>query len=135
MLNNFSSFFFCRLQIFFKIIFFFFKKFFQECHQSVKQFDPDQAQHFIGPDLGPNCLQRLSADDTRRQKVGQLIPNKKPCCNAIDLTCFLFMHLLNLSKSTFKTNLSGTVWIQTRTECMARPRGYNFFSMLNSTEH
>ena len=24
--------------------------------------DPDQAQHFVGPDMGPNCLQRLSAD-------------------------------------------------------------------------
>ena len=24
---------------------------------------PDQARHFVGPDLGPNCLQRLSADD------------------------------------------------------------------------
>ena len=21
--------------------------------------DPDQARHFVGPDLGPNCLQRL----------------------------------------------------------------------------
>ena len=28
--------------------------------------DPDQARHFVGPDLGPNCLQRLLADDTRR---------------------------------------------------------------------
>ena len=27
--------------------------------------DPDQARHFVGPDLGPNCLQRLSADNTR----------------------------------------------------------------------
>ena len=26
-------------------------------------FDPDQERHFVGPDLGPNCLQRLSADD------------------------------------------------------------------------
>ena len=26
--------------------------------------DPDQAQQNVGPDLGPNCLQRLSADDT-----------------------------------------------------------------------
>ena len=26
--------------------------------------DPDQAQHFVGPDLGPNFLQRSSADDT-----------------------------------------------------------------------
>ena len=28
--------------------------------------DPDQALSFLGPDLCPNCLQRLSADDTRR---------------------------------------------------------------------
>ena len=27
-------------------------------------FDQDQAQRFVGPDLGPNCLQRLSANDT-----------------------------------------------------------------------
>ena len=25
--------------------------------------DPDHAQHFVGPDLGQNCLQMLSADD------------------------------------------------------------------------
>ena len=31
--------------------------------------DPDQARQDVGPDLGPNCLQRLSADDTCRQKV------------------------------------------------------------------
>ena len=31
--------------------------------------DPDQAGHFVGPDLGRNCLQRLSADDTSRQIV------------------------------------------------------------------
>ena len=28
--------------------------------------DPDQARRFVGPDLGPNCLQRLSADDKSR---------------------------------------------------------------------
>ena len=26
--------------------------------------DPDQVQHFVGPDLGPNCLQKFTADDT-----------------------------------------------------------------------
>ena len=26
--------------------------------------DPDQARRFVGPDLGPNCLQRLSTEDT-----------------------------------------------------------------------
>ena len=36
---------------------------------SVKQIDPDQARRFVGPDLGPNCLSSLSADDTRRQRV------------------------------------------------------------------
>ena len=28
--------------------------------------DPDQARPFVGPDLDPNCLQRLSVDDTSR---------------------------------------------------------------------
>ena len=30
--------------------------------------DPDQARHYVRPDLGPNCLQRLSADDKIRRK-------------------------------------------------------------------
>ena len=29
--------------------------------------DPDQARHFVGPDLGPNCLQRLSADTAGKE--------------------------------------------------------------------
>ena len=33
--------------------------------------DPDQAGRFVGPDLGPNCLPRLSADDTGSQRVNQ----------------------------------------------------------------
>ena len=32
-------------------------------------FDPDQARCSVGPDLGPDCLQRLSADGTSRQRV------------------------------------------------------------------
>ena len=31
--------------------------------------DPDQARQFVGPDLGPNCLIRLSAEDTGIQRV------------------------------------------------------------------
>ena len=30
--------------------------------------DPDQARWNVGPILGPNCLQKLSADNSRRQK-------------------------------------------------------------------
>ena len=36
-----------------------------DCFNTIwvsKSFDPDQARHFVGPDLSPNCLQRLSAD-------------------------------------------------------------------------
>ena len=31
--------------------------------------DPDQARHFVGPDLGPNCLQRISVDDSSKQRA------------------------------------------------------------------
>ena len=31
--------------------------------------DPDQAHRYVGPDLDPNCLQKLSADNTNIQKV------------------------------------------------------------------
>ena len=31
--------------------------------------DPDQARHNAGPDQGPNCLQKLSVDDTSRQSI------------------------------------------------------------------
>ena len=41
--------------------------FFSKNSNTIKvsnRLDPDQARHFVGPDLSPNCLQRLSADDT-----------------------------------------------------------------------
>ena len=45
------------------------KKNVQEYHQSIKQFGPDQDLRVFGPDQGPNSLQKLSADDTSRQRV------------------------------------------------------------------
>ena len=33
--------------------------------------DPDQARHFVGPDLGPNLLHRLSADEKKWPPVGK----------------------------------------------------------------
>ena len=50
-------FFFCRLLIFFQ------KRLFSKVSNSL---DPDQAPHSVMPDLGLNCLQKLSKDDTRR---------------------------------------------------------------------
>ena len=34
-----------------------------------KSLDPDQARHFVGPDLDSNCLHRLSADDTSGKEL------------------------------------------------------------------
>ena len=55
---------FCRLLIF--SILTFFKNSFWNTIIVSNRSDPDQARHFVGPDLGPICLQRLGADDTRR---------------------------------------------------------------------
>ena len=38
--------------------------------------DPDQDRQNIGPDLGPNCLQRLLADNKSLQKQGELKMDK-----------------------------------------------------------
>ena len=49
--------------------------------------DPELDRCSVGPDLGPNCLQRLSADDKSHRLQGKsyvdefsaLRPNKKIC--------------------------------------------------------
>ena len=51
---------FCRL-----LIIFFHKSSFRNNIRVSNSLDPDQARPYVGPDLGPNCLYRLSADDTR----------------------------------------------------------------------
>ena len=50
---------------------FFFSKNFRNTIRVSNILDPDYASHFhfIGPGLGPSCLQRLSADNTSRQRV------------------------------------------------------------------
>ena len=48
------------------------KKFFQEHTIRVSNgLNPDQDLHVAGPDLGPNCLQRLSADNKRGGQQGK----------------------------------------------------------------
>ena len=68
--------------------------------------DPDQARHFVGPDLGPNCLQRLSAD-CETTKVAASKKTVKYCNNLVVLffVCFdalcpsqqLFSHVRTIS--------------------------------------
>ena len=52
----------CHFLTFFNIDFFL-KKIFQKHYQSVKSLNPDQDPRSAGPDLGTNCLQRLTAED------------------------------------------------------------------------
>ena len=76
-LGNFAGIFFCLL--IFQTKFFFTKnEFFQEYLQRVKQFGSRSGPTFVRPDLGQNCLQRLSADNTSGQRVkGDSNPNDK----------------------------------------------------------
>ena len=43
--------------------------------------DPDQARHFVRPDLDPNCLRRLSADDKVTQARKKLNLIERLCEN------------------------------------------------------
>ena len=63
LLGNVSCF--CRLLIFFPKLTFL-KNSFRNTIIVSNSLDRDQARCFVGPGLGPNCLQLLSADDTRR---------------------------------------------------------------------
>ena len=38
--------------------------------------DPDQAQQFVGPDLGPNCLKRLATADNSIGKVTGILAHR-----------------------------------------------------------
>ena len=58
---------FCRLTIFSKSNFT--KNSCKNTTRVSKGLDQDQARRFVGPDLGPNCLQKLSTDDTCSQRA------------------------------------------------------------------
>ena len=62
-----------RLLIFFKnqfvLMLFFRFKYFRKITRVSNSLDPDYARCLIEPNLGPNCLQRLSADDTSKYRV------------------------------------------------------------------
>ena len=72
MLGNFVNFSFHLLIFFFKINIV--EKLFQEYHQSVKQFGSISAPTYVGPDLGPNCLQRyqqMTKAATSKERVNK----------------------------------------------------------------
>ena len=81
--GNFSCF--CyRLLTFFIINFF--KKISHEHYQSAKPFRSRSGPTFVGPDLGPNCLQMLSADDKKSPLARkELMPFNDKTCNVFSL--------------------------------------------------
>ena len=60
--------------------------------------DPDQARRFVGPDLGPNCLPRLSAEVTSRQRVKLsrevILYHGVQGRMVLVVNCFVFLKLL-----------------------------------------
>ena len=64
---NTSRNFFCCLLIFFQNNFYQ-KHYFKNIIRASNSLDPDLALHFVRPDLDPNCLQRLSTDDTSKKR-------------------------------------------------------------------
>ena len=73
---------------------FFSKNYFRNTIRVTNSLDSDLARHCFGPDLSPNCLQRLSADDTSRSFTIYLLGN---------FSCF-FCHLLTFYINFFSKN-------------------------------
>ena len=114
-LGNFSTICCCLLTFFFKINFF--KKFFQDTIRVTNGLDPDQDRHFVGPELGPNCLQRLSADDKSplAQWVNvhvQLSSTSSPGFGPSLLTAIYFILCVCKQQSSQKTYTPNT-WVVT----------------------
>ena len=79
------------------------QKSFRNSIRVSNRLDTDQVRHFVWPDLGPNCLQRLSTDDKSlfagkelTKQGGQVALNRSPefCSqltyrNLLKLTMFL----------------------------------------------
>ena len=69
-----------------------------------KSLDRDQVRHFVGPDLGPNRLQRLSVDKAGKElNTKQLVYTfwLKPWLRKVNLIWLnFFFHLANVLAAT-----------------------------------
>ena len=97
--------------------------------------DPDQARHSVGPDLGPNCLQKISTDNTSRQRVkvssvysdqmiseGTCFSGKKPSscqCFCPKNLCFC-QRLLHIFKCTPDDFYRGVKHYEPKSDCSLR---------------
>ena len=103
-----------------RLIFFSKSRFSNSSFSMSSSLDPDKAWHFVRPDLGPNCLQRLSAqvgkETTAKQKFAKkLLPRvKKVNCNLF----WFFVWTVNLD-----TNKSFTCQWHLMFSAMHRSKG------------
>ena len=79
--------------------------------------DTDQVRHFVGPEVGPNCLQRLSADNTSRQR-DNLQVEERNIANMNTISLSLLVVTYSCLLKTFANSLdqdqitSVLIWIQ-----------------------
>ena len=66
--------------------------------------DPDQDCLSVGPDLGPNCLQRSSAEDK--------LPLARKEKELIELSCCLFDLILYVPSTIFQLNRDGSSCVE-----------------------
>ena len=70
----------CMLEIMHAILspvaFFFIFIIFKNTMSMSNNLDPGQVRHYVGPDLGPNCLPRLSADHTCKLRSNIAVRHK-----------------------------------------------------------
>ena len=71
--------------------------------------DPDQTRRLVGSDLGPNCLQRLSADDTSRHIVK----------DGFAVNCLLSVSTRPQESAKACNLFSDTIFYRKLSECMA----------------
>ena len=72
------------------------KNYFWNTTRVSNSLDPGQAQLFVRPDLGSDCLQRLSADNTSRQRL---------------LTLCILETLKRVLWQTVKTQMKGSIML------------------------
>ena len=91
-LGNFACFFLSSAVFFFFFFLFCFvfskstfsKNSFRNTIKVSNSLDSDPARQYVGPDLDPNCLQRLSADNTRGQRIERHIFLYQPRASSPD---------------------------------------------------
>ena len=57
--------------------------------------DPDQARHFVGPDLGPNCSQMLSPDEIKSYYLISLLFLETIVPDALNI---IYVNLFHIGK-------------------------------------